>query len=152
MLDTSMYHMLDFAVGCRHLLFCPGSIVLNLGDVGSDQLDISILRAGGRGVALLPQKLVLGTKAEVRSSAVDTTHSKAAIERFRSGRRVRARPGKSGVVEVETSGSHTTDTQGHNLVARRGIGLKGTHFGETEVVGEAGRSARQSNGLLQNRI
>jgi hypothetical protein len=80
MLDASMYHMLDFAV-----IVVIFSFLLDLGDVGSNQLDISTLRAGGRGVALLPQQLVLGTKAEVRSSAVDTTHSKAAIERFGSG-------------------------------------------------------------------
>lgn len=80
--------MLDFAVVYRHLLSLPGSTVLHLSDVGSDQLDIRAVRAGGGSITLLPQQLVLTTKAEVRSGTVDEAHSEAAVERFGRGRRV----------------------------------------------------------------
>ena len=77
-------------------------------------------------------------------------HGEAAVESFRRRGSVRAGPGKSGVLEVEAGSSYTSDTQGHNLVARRSIGSVWSRKRQTEIVCEAGRGALKCNGLLEN--
>ena len=90
MLDASGFRMLCLTLQSSIVIFCflPGSTVLHLSDVGSDQLDVRAVRAGGGSITLLPQQLVLTTKAEVRSGTVDEAHREATVERFGRSRRV----------------------------------------------------------------
>lgn len=89
MLDASGSHMLCLTLQSSFIIvsFPPGSTVLHLGNVGSDQLDISAMRAG-RSVVLLPEQLELTSQREVRSGTVNLAHGEAAIESFGSGRSI----------------------------------------------------------------
>lgn len=62
----------------------PGLMATHLGNVGSNQLDISTDGGGARSVVGLPQQLVFTTEGEVWSSTVDMADSKAAVEGVRS--------------------------------------------------------------------
>ena len=89
MLDASGSHMLCLTLQSSIIIvsFPPDLTVRHLGNVDSNQLDISTVRAG-RSIVLLPEQLELTSKREVRSGTVDLTHSKAAVESLGRGRRV----------------------------------------------------------------
>lgn len=90
MLDAFVSQLLCLTLQSSIMLFLllPGLIATPLGNVDSDQLDIGTVGDVAGSVASLPQQLVLRTKSEVRSSAVNVAQSEAAVERFRSGCRV----------------------------------------------------------------
>lgn len=70
------------------MLFLPPDLTTRLGNVDSDQADISTSGDVAGRIASLPKQLVLRTKSEVRSSTVNVAEGEAAVESFRSGCRI----------------------------------------------------------------
>lgn len=62
------------------MIFLDNGWTGHLGDVGSDQLDISAVGRGAGSAAVLPQQLVLRAKGEVRGGTIDVAQSEATVK------------------------------------------------------------------------